>query len=127
QQVMVLRPRPLKHSLLRRGRINPAATHREVSLPILLTLVTCPIPRPMQVDRSLWAEGPLQAQHPHSPTHLSRQQVECMLLAGVPPRAFRLQDKPSQVSETAKEAPQGDEEGEPRSATRSRPHHKRWR
>ncbi|KAF8300577.1 hypothetical protein TcYC6_0056170 [Trypanosoma cruzi] len=88
-------PTSAGHSLLRRGRINPAATHCEVTLAIRPALAARLLLGCVQVDRSLWAEGTLQAQHPHAPTHLSRQQVECMLVAGGPFRAVRPRNKPS--------------------------------
>ncbi|EAN93960.1 hypothetical protein Tc00.1047053510503.150 [Trypanosoma cruzi] len=86
------------HSLHRRGRANPEATHCEVALAIRPALAARLLLGCVQVDRSLWAEGNLQAQHPRAPTHLSRQRVECMLVAGGPPRAFGLRNKPSRDS-----------------------------
>ncbi|EAN95007.1 hypothetical protein Tc00.1047053511259.120 [Trypanosoma cruzi] len=86
------------HSLLRRDRTNPAATHCEVALAIRPALAARLLLGCVQVDRSLWTEGTPQAQHPHAPTRLSRQRVECMLVAGGPPRAVGLRNKPSRDS-----------------------------
>ncbi|KAF8285546.1 hypothetical protein TcBrA4_0037880 [Trypanosoma cruzi] len=92
RRVRAIIPPREEHSLLRRGRINPAATHCEVTLAIRPALAACLLLGCVQVDRSLWAEG--------------------TLVAGGPPRAVRLRNKPSRVPGTAKEAPQ-DDEGEP--------------
>ncbi|KAF8278960.1 hypothetical protein TcBrA4_0107960 [Trypanosoma cruzi] len=96
-------PTSEEHSLLRRGRTSPAATHCEVALAIRPAVAARLLLGCVQVDRSLWAEGNLQAQHPHAPTHLSRQRVECMLVAGGPPRAVRLRNKPSRDSHSARD------------------------
>ncbi|KAF8279007.1 hypothetical protein TcBrA4_0107520 [Trypanosoma cruzi] len=97
-RVRAIIPPREEHSLLRRGRTNPAATHCEVALAIRPAVAACLLLGCVQVDRGLWAEGTLQAQHPHAPTHLSRQRVGCMLVAGGPPRAVRLRNKPSRDS-----------------------------